>query len=80
MLLGLLLGVVATLVTKKRDSGLYAACMSLGLIGAMAGGYIGTLAGVADLRYFEWISLLPAGAGAILLIVGFMIARRPRYH
>lgn len=80
MLLGILFGIAATLVTKKRDSGLYAACMTLGLMGGMFGGYAGTLAGIGNLRNFEWISLLPSAAGAIVLIGLFLFVRRPRHH
>lgn len=78
MLLGLLIGLAASLISKKRDSGVYAAYLSLGLMGGLFAGYAGTLAGIGTPSRFEWLSLLPAGAGAIALIGLYIFAKRPR--
>ncbi len=80
LLLGAAIGVIATLLTKKRDSGLYAALISLGIIGGLFGGIVGSFAGLIDMADFTWLSLAPAAAGSVLSIVTYLVARRPRRY
>ncbi len=80
MLLGVPIGVVATLLVKRRDSGLYAANITLGIIGGLFGGIAGSAAGIASMSDFTKLSLLPATVGALLAIGLYLFARRPRRH
>ena len=80
LLLGAAIGLVVTLVHKKRDSGLYAANLTLGIIGGLFGGIAGAAAGIASMSEFTWLSLAPAAAGALILIGLYLFAKRPRHY
>jgi uncharacterized membrane protein YeaQ/YmgE (transglycosylase-associated protein family) len=80
MVLGVPIGVVATLLIKQRDSGLYAANITLGSIGGLFGGIAGSVAGIVSMSDFTWLSMAPAGAGAVLLIGLYLLAKRPRRY
>jgi uncharacterized membrane protein YeaQ/YmgE (transglycosylase-associated protein family) len=80
MLLGSAIGTAVTLLTKKRDSGLYAAAITLGIIGALFGGIAGAATGIASMSDFSWLSMAPAAAGALILIGLYLFAKRPRHH
>ena len=78
LIFGILIGAVFTLLLKNRDAGLYIATMALGLMGSIFGAFIGTLFGIGRTTAFEWISLVPAAAGALLLLGIYMFARKVR--
>ena len=80
MLLGLAIGLVITLLNKNRESGLYAACLSLGCIGGLFGGVAGAAIGFISMSDFTWLSLAPAAVGAVLLNVLYLVAKRERRY
>lgn len=80
MLLGIAIGLVITLLHKQRGAGLYAATLSLGCIGGLFGGIGATATPYFSMASFTWLSLLPAAAGAGLLIAIYLFANRERRY
>ena len=80
MLLGIAIGLVITLLHKQRGAGLYAATLSLGCIGGLFGGIAATATPYFSMSDFTWLSLLPAAAGAGLLIVLYLVVNRERRY
>lgn len=72
--LGLLVGALAKWVMPGKDPGGIFITMVLGIVGAMVGGYIGTLLGIGDVTGFNLISILLATGGAVLLLIIYRIA------
>ena len=73
ILLGLLVGALAKWVMPGKDPGGIFVTMVLGIVGAMLGGYLGTLLGIGDVTGFNFISILLATGGAIILLVIYRI-------
>jgi len=73
ILLGLLVGALAKWVMPGKDPGGIFVTMVLGIVGAMLGGYLGTLLGIGDVTGFNLISILLATGGAIILLVIYRI-------
>lgn len=80
MLLGIAIGLVITLFHKNRESGLYAATFTLGMIGGLFGGVAAAATGFISMSNFTWLSLVPAGIGAALLNGLYLFAKRPRRY
>ena len=80
MLLGIAIGLVITLLHKNRESGLYAATFTLGMIGGLFGGIAATATPYFSMADFTWLSLLPAAAGAGLLNGLYLFAKRQRRY
>jgi len=75
---GLIAGALAKFFLPGRDPGGIIVTILLGIVGAMVGGYIGTVLGFGSVNAFDLRGLLLAVAGAMLLLVGYrLITRSP---
>lgn len=79
ILFGLIAGALAKLVMPGEQGGGFIATTGLGVIGALAGGFIGTLVGFGEVTGFNARSFAIAVAGALLVLWLYgMIRRRVR--
>lgn len=73
---GLVVGIIAKLVTPGRDPGGFIVTMLLGIAGALLGGFIGRAMGFYGQN--EAAGWLMSIAGAILLLVIYRLVARRR--
>lgn len=71
LVFGLLAGVVAKYLMPGKAPGGIIATIILGVLGAIVGGWLGTMLGFGDLSGFDIRSLLLAVAGALVLLFVF---------
>ena len=60
IIFGLIAGTIAKFLMPGHDPGGFVVTILLGIAGAFAGGYIGTLVGFGDLTGFDFRSMLLA--------------------
>ena len=75
IVLGLVAGFIAAKIVNKQGEGLLLDIV-LGVVGAVAGGYIFNLFGAAGVTGFNFYSLLVAVVGAIVVLVLYHALRR----
>lgn len=78
LLLGLIAGAIARVILKDRIAGGWLASLIIGVIGALLGGWIGTLTGLGDVDQFFSIStwlLAILGSVIVLAIWGAISGR-----
>ncbi|HEV7951422.1 MAG TPA: GlsB/YeaQ/YmgE family stress response membrane protein [Glaciihabitans sp.] len=79
LLLGLIAGAIAKAILPGRQGGGWIATLVLGVIGALLGGFLGSVLFNANLEEFfsiqTWL-LAIGGAIVVLLIYGFITGRR----
>jgi uncharacterized membrane protein YeaQ/YmgE (transglycosylase-associated protein family) len=78
ILMGLLAGVLATMIMPGDDPGGLIVTILIGIAGAMVGGFIATGLGIGQgVDDFDFGSLITAILGAMILLLGYrMVARR----
>jgi len=79
LLLGLLAGALAKLILPGKQGGGWFATLILGVIGAMAGGWLGGLIFDASLQNFFSIqtwAIAVGGSLVVLLIYGAIVGRK----
>ncbi|MFS1163284.1 GlsB/YeaQ/YmgE family stress response membrane protein [Aeromonas salmonicida] len=69
--LGLLVGILAKWIMPGRDGGGFFMTVLLGIIGAMVGGYVGTLLGLGSVTGFNLSSIAIATMGALIVLFVF---------
>ena len=74
IILGLVAGMLAKWLMPGRDGGGFIMTTLLGIAGAFAGGFLGSLVGIGSMSGFNIGSIATATAGAFTL----MAAPRPR--
>lgn len=81
LLLGLIAGAIAKAILPGRQGGGWIATLVLGVIGAMLGGWLGSLLFGADMNQFwsleSWL-LAIGGSIIVLLIYGAIVGGRRR--
>lgn len=79
LLLGLIAGAIARAILPGRQGGGWIATLLLGVVGAILGGWLGSLLFNANLEEFwslqTWL-LAIAGSIVVLLIYGLIVGRR----
>ena len=75
-LFGLIAGVIAKLIMPGRQPGGIILTTILGIVGAVVGGFFGTLMGFGDISGFDLRSLLLAVGGGILVLLVFGLINR----
>ena len=68
-LLGLVAGGLAKFIMPGKDPGGCIVTMILGIVGAMVGGWIGSLLGFGSVQQFDIKGLLIAVLGAVILLL-----------
>lgn len=71
IVLGLLVGILAKWIMPGRDGGGFFMTVLLGIIGAMVGGYVGTLLGLGSVTGFNLSSITIATMGALIVLFVF---------
>jgi uncharacterized membrane protein YeaQ/YmgE (transglycosylase-associated protein family) len=79
ILFGLIAGVVAKMIVPGRDPGGIIVTILLGVVGAVAAGFIGTLFGFGGISGFDVRSMLMAIGGAVILLIGYRFVARRRF-
>lgn len=81
LLIGLIAGAIARAILKDRIAGGWLASLVIGVIGALVGGWIGTLTGLGDVDEFFSIStwlLAILGSVIVLAIWGAISGRNAK--
>ena len=76
ILFGLIAGALAKLIMPGRQGGSFILTVLLGVIGALVGGWMGTVMGFGTLSGFDLRSLGIAIAGALVVLFLFGLMRR----
>lgn len=71
IVLGLLVGILAKWIMPGRDGGGFFMTALLGIVGAMVGGYVGTLLGLGSVTGFNLSSIAIATVGALIVLFIF---------
>lgn len=71
IVLGLLVGILAKWIMPGRDGGGFFMTVLLGIIGAMVGGYVGTLLGLGSVTGFNLSSIAITTMGALIVLFVF---------
>jgi uncharacterized membrane protein YeaQ/YmgE (transglycosylase-associated protein family) len=73
---GLIAGVLAKFLMPGKAPGGFIATILLGVVGALVGGYLGTLLGFGDISGFDFRSMaLAVGGGIVVLLVYNLVTR-----
>ncbi len=65
------MGILAKWIMPGRDGGGFFMTVLLGIIGAMVGGYVGTLLGLGSVTGFNLSSIAIATMGALIVLFVF---------
>ncbi|HNI24480.1 MAG TPA: GlsB/YeaQ/YmgE family stress response membrane protein [Plasticicumulans sp.] len=76
ILFGLIAGAIAKLIMPGRQGGGFILTVLLGVVGALVGGWMGTVMGFGTLSGFDLRSLGIAIAGALVVLFLFGLMRR----
>jgi len=76
ILMGLVAGAVAKLITPGRDPGGCIITILIGIAGALVGGFLATLLGFGGLSGFDLRSLIIAILGAVILLAAYRAMRK----
>lgn len=77
IILGLLAGIIAKWIMPGRDPGGFIMTTLLGIIGAIVGGWLGSLAGIGGpVTAFTLGGLVTAIIGALVVLVIYRMVRR----
>jgi uncharacterized membrane protein YeaQ/YmgE (transglycosylase-associated protein family) len=78
ILFGLIVGVIAKFLMPGRDPKGFIVTVVLGIVGALLGGWIGSLLGLGGISGFNVGSMLIAIGGAMLVLVIYRLVVRRR--
>ncbi len=76
ILMGLVAGAVAKLITPGKDPGGCIITILIGIAGAVIGGFLATLLGFGGLTGFDFRSLVIAILGAVILLAVYRAMKR----
>jgi len=71
IIFGLIAGILAKWIMPGKDPGGFIVTTLIGIVGAVVGGYIGTMLGFGDVTGFNIRSFLIAIGGALLLLFAY---------
>lgn len=76
IVLGLVAGVIAKLITPGRDPGGIIVTIVLGIVGALVGGFISSRIGYGTVTGFDLRSVVIAVLGSIILLILYRVLKR----
>lgn len=76
IVLGLIVGLLAKFIMPGKDPGGIIITILIGIAGAVIGGYLGKLLGLGSVTGFNWMSVILATCGAILLLFIYRILKK----
>lgn len=68
IILGIIAGALGKFLMPGKDGGGIFRTMILGIVGALVGGYVGTLLGIGSVSGVNLVSILTATCGAIVVL------------
>lgn len=77
IVMGLIAGVIAKMIMPGNDPGGFIVTIIIGIAGGVIGGYIGKLTGLGGVSGFSIVSIALAVVGALVLLIGYRIAKKP---
>lgn len=80
IILGLIAGAIAKLIMPGDDPGGFIITILLGIAGALVGGFVASALGFGSVSGFNFVSIIIAILGAIVLLLGYrmIIGRRAK--
>ena len=76
ILLGLIAGALAKFIMPGKDPGGCLITIILGVVGAVIGGYVATLAGYGKIESFDLGGIFLATLGAIIVLIIFRVVTK----
>ncbi len=78
ILLGLLAGALAKFIMPGKDPGGFIVTILIGIVGAMLGGFLGSLIGFGKIESFDLGGIFIATIGAIVLLILYRVVTKKR--
>lgn len=78
IILGLVAGILAKFIMPGKDPGGFIITTIIGILGAILGGWIGTLLGFGSVTGFNIMGLVLAIGGALLLLFAYRMIKGRR--
>ncbi|MBN2060117.1 MAG: GlsB/YeaQ/YmgE family stress response membrane protein [Deltaproteobacteria bacterium] len=76
IVMGLIVGLLAKFIMPGKDPGGIIITILIGIAGAFLGGYIGSLLGISKVTGFNFISILLAIIGALILLSIYRLIKK----
>jgi uncharacterized membrane protein YeaQ/YmgE (transglycosylase-associated protein family) len=76
IVMGLIVGVLAKFIMPGKDPGGIIITILIGVAGAFLGGYLGSLLGLGKVTGFNFISIILAVIGALLLLFIYRLIKK----
>lgn len=76
ILLGFIAGALAKFIMPGKDPGGCLITTIIGVVGAVVGGYLATMAGYGKIESFDLGGILLATLGAIVLLIVYRVVRK----
>jgi uncharacterized membrane protein YeaQ/YmgE (transglycosylase-associated protein family) len=73
IMFGLIAGAIAKLIMPGKDPGGILLTIVLGVVGAIVGGYFGTMLGYGTVNGFDVRGLVIAVLGSLILLIGYRV-------
>lgn len=76
IIMGLIVGALAKFIMPGKDPGGIIITILIGIAGAFLGGYIGSLLGLGEVTGFNFMSILLAIVGALILLFVYRLFKK----
>ena len=76
IIFGLVAGIIAKVIVPGKDPGGIIVTSIIGILGAVVGGWVGTLMGFGEVTGFNLASFVIAVLGAVTLLILYRVLRK----
>ena len=76
IIMGLIVGLLAKFIMPGKDPGGIIITILIGIVGAFVGGFLGSLLGIGAVTGFNFISILLAVGGALILLFLYRLIKK----